>query len=262
MGNAPRSEAGFQRVKVLFAIFRSVIAKTACLWLSVQQREAHLTRFTNRAMEHIDTVLAVFPRLAAGYKDSAGYFMPEPNPHGYEVSVTCLLCNQPIQTEAQLSNHLKEQGHNASVDRFLKHFSKTKKLLERVKDLHSTRAEGVMARLEKLGCASWRNDVKGSLLSYVLSNANVQQETLVTVVTKLHDYEYAERLALIKLAVWKAECLKKMPAVGDDVVMADRWFTVGWKKYKTEQRNASAVVIVVSAVAPFLDPPEPYVVAL
>jgi hypothetical protein len=85
------------------------------------------------------------------------------------------------------------------------------------------------------------------------------QVELEAVLQKLTLYEYKERLVLLALAVWKAQCIASMPAMTGTIayfVAAERmqhWATVGWKTVKAEHRDANnAMNIIVKAVRPFL----------
>lgn len=71
---------------------------------------------------------------------------------------------------------------------------------------------------------------------------------------KLKMCESNERLAVLALAVWKAQCVVDMPKddVKDAYLAAMEWARKGWKSRKQEQRNANAIDTVVLAVKPFL----------
>jgi hypothetical protein len=78
---------------------------------------------------------------------------------------------------------------------------------------------------------------------------------LAAAMTILRKYEYLEPLALLELAVWKAECLKQMPSIHHGIFRAQQWIASGWKAHKTEQRSSNAMSIIIALVQPFLDPP-------
>jgi hypothetical protein len=59
---------------------------------------------------------------------------------------------------------------------------------------------------------------------------------------------------LLGLAVWKAECLWKMPK-DSSVHDATVWIESGWKKCKGEQLSSNAIPVIVRAVGPFLGYP-------
>jgi hypothetical protein len=61
-----------------------------------------------------------------------------------------------------------------------------------------------------------------------------------------------ERLTLLALAVWKAQCLRQMPAV-DDFDAAQDWMRYGWKACKPHQRASNAMDIIILAVRSFLE---------
>jgi hypothetical protein len=60
-----------------------------------------------------------------------------------------------------------------------------------------------------------------------------------------------ERLTLVGLAVWKAQCLRQIPPL-TDYYCVQQWLSSVWKLCKPEQRTSNAMDIVVSMVRGFL----------
>jgi hypothetical protein len=63
-------------------------------------------------------------------------------------------------------------------------------------------------------------------------------------------FEHSERLVLLRLAVWKADCHLQLPEMtrGNLVLAVMEWGKEGWKSVKEERRLSNAMTIVASAV--------------
>jgi hypothetical protein len=103
-------------------------------------------------------------------------------------------------------------------------------------------AQGALERLERLETPAWRDAVQAALFRYLISN-DTRLDLLNSAVHNLQDYERAERVAVLHLAVWKAMCLYS----------SQEWPRSGWKECKAEQQNSRAMKIIVEGVSPFLE---------
>jgi hypothetical protein len=71
-----------------------------------------------------------------------------------------------------------------------------------------------------------------------------KKQTIGKVISSMQKYEFGERLALLWLAVWKVECLSKMP-VASYYLTAQKWFSSGWKSYKLKKRKFKTMTTIV-----------------
>jgi hypothetical protein len=100
----------------------------------------------------------------------------------------------------------------------------------------------------------WRNAVQAELFRCVFeSPLNDKDNKLETTLIQLRRYECWERLVLVGLAVWKAQCLWQMPD-DCDYFASEEWIASDWKICKAAQRESSAMDVIVKCVRPFLDP--------
>jgi hypothetical protein len=87
------------------------------------------------------------------------------------------------------------------------------------------------------------------------TDVNADNESQCQTLLHLRRHHYSERLALIGLAAWKAQCLCQVPNSGQYLAYA-QWIASGWKTCKASQRDSNAMNVIVQCVTPFLDPPQ------
>jgi hypothetical protein len=85
-------------------------------------------------------------------------------------------------------------------------------------------------------------------------NDTEEIEALERPMKKLRMFEHSERLVLLRLAVWRAECQLQLPEMtrGNLVLAVMDWGKEGWKDAKKERRLSNAMNIVASAVGLYL----------
>jgi hypothetical protein len=106
--------------------------------------------------------------------------------------------------------------------------------------------------------APWRNSVLAGMFHYVFgpsTDVHADNELLRHTLLQLRQHHNLERLALIGLATWKAQCLCQVPVSGYYLTYA-QWVASGWKTCKTSQRDSNAMNVIVKCVKPFFDPPQ------
>jgi hypothetical protein len=124
-----------------------------------------------------------------------------------------------------------------------------------LRNFDNSHLQQTLERMEKLGLPAWRDAVGAALLSHITSSLQVAEPPLLAkAMNLLIKYEHWEHLALLELAIWKAECLDRMPDIKNNFSKAVDWMARGWKMHKEELRSSNAIAIVVSLVRPFLDP--------
>jgi hypothetical protein len=82
------------------------------------------------------------------------------------------------------------------------------------------------------------------------TNSSVQR-TAVTI--SLEKHEFAERVAFLNLAVWKAACVRASLPTGTfcSVLDCQDWTRSGWKILKTEMRESNIIAIVFAHAVPW-----------
>jgi hypothetical protein len=163
------------------------------------------------------------------------------NPYCY-----CLLCGQYFAVRDKRSQHMESYGHGKQVEQFNASLHRAVSVLQRIDD---SQQRAVLDRMEKLGSPAWRNAVAAALLIHITSNR--QEALLAKAMSLLVKYERLEQLALLELAIWKAECLNRMPDIKNDYSKAVSWIKSGWKTLKEELRGSSAIAIIISLVRPY-----------
>jgi hypothetical protein len=112
--------------------------------------------------------------------------------------------------------------------------------------------------LDQITHARWRNSVQAGLFRFVFcpaTDVHADNELLRQTLLNLRRHHCSERLALVGLAAWKAQCLCQVPDSGHYLTYA-QWIASGWKTCKASQRDSNAMNVIVTSVKPFLDPPQ------
>jgi hypothetical protein len=121
-----------------------------------------------------------------------------------------------------------------------------------LRNFDDSHQQGVLDRMEKLGLPAWKDALRADLFCYLTSDH--QTDLLVKAERTLMKYEQLERLVLLQLAIWKAECLMQMPDTEIGYSKAVDWMKSGWKALKVEMRGSNAIGTVLSLVHPFMGP--------
>jgi hypothetical protein len=165
-------------------------------------------------------------------------------------SYVCMLCSVEIPNDEAL--HMHNIVHSDRIKKLHGDFERTKGIVHRFKNIYSdSTAKGALERLERLETPAWRDAVQAALFRYLISH-DKKLDLLDSAVQELQRYEHSEQMAVLHLAVWKAVCLLQMPEKVD-YYLAQEWVRSGWKSCKAEQRNSSAMSILLSSVLPFVE---------
>jgi hypothetical protein len=185
---------------------------------------------------------------------------------------TCRLCDRGPLSKDHFQLHCSETSH-------------TEKLAEVTKDVRFIQA--FVKRLHQLSqtplgaidttsmCPTWRNAIRAEALQFLMSPHEEEASDHSCIYRRYNQpvpvprhqlremtrYMFLEQLALLALAVWKAQCLMQMPD-GGGFLVSEQWVKSGWKAQKDQHKDSDAMAIVASAVRPFLDPPLQYSVIL
>jgi hypothetical protein len=165
---------------------------------------------------------------------------------GYDMSISwqCALCN--VSAPAL---HVLDAQHVERELRLLDDLRQIAKVVQRLISLFTVPFHCELDFLEQITHAPWRNSVQAGLFCYVFAGTDD-----VNLDKELSRHEYSERLALVELAAWKAQCLWQMPD-SCPYLEYTQWIDSGWKTCKRMQRHSNAMNVIVSSVRPFLDPP-------
>jgi hypothetical protein len=162
----------------------------------------------------------------------------------------CMLCERVVQVGAWL-HHTKEESHQ-SRRAALKAVTMAEQLL------HARRKEASSwtSRIGSFSFVAWQDELYQKVFNFVTDGSKDSN----SVTLPLEKFEFLERVALIRLAVWKVTCLLSPPpiAVGPfrNVMDCQAWIQSGWKVLKNHKRDSTAIGIVLAQVIPFLDQSE------
>jgi hypothetical protein len=139
-------------------------------------------------------------------------------------------------------------AHEATSD----HVSKSNQARQVLRDErmlwhHRSHARLFMPRVASLSLREHQNDVHLLLFRYVCNT----DETLDPVQGVLKNYEFMDRVTMLLLAIWKANCVLQPPYPLHDALDWNEWITKGWKETK-QQMLSSKVFLVYSLVVEYL----------
>jgi hypothetical protein len=161
----------------------------------------------------------------------------------------CTLCQQSGMNENSANCHLSEKSH---VERMTRARGERENYVRLVSRWDRLRFEQKLKRLKQEDAASLPDNVLAAAFRCLQAKDYVTASEFKGRAEKLlHKYENMERLSILHLAVWKAECLAQMPAV-NTFFAAQEWMTIGWKGRKPKHCQSGAMHTVVSLVLPFL----------
>ena len=109
--------------------------------------------------------------------------------------------------------------------------------------------------LSSLGLPSWQQQVYGLILARSYQTADCafhERDTKQHALRLLDKLEHLERIALVKLAVWKGQCLSNPSDEIKTYFDYSDWTRRGWKESKETFKDNSAMGIIVDCLAPFL----------
>jgi hypothetical protein len=171
----------------------------------------------------------------------------------FESSYKCALCRVDLPFNAKEFHYydLEHERRERGLYNDLQHI---KVVMQRLIRLFTKPWRDELDILDQMVHVPWRNAVQAELFRCVFEPAQDDKDNkLENVLIQLRRYECWERLVLIGLAVWKAQCLWQMP--GDcDYFASEQWIATDWKTCKAAQRESSAMDVIVKCVRPFLDP--------
>jgi hypothetical protein len=168
-------------------------------------------------------------------------------------SLECLVCARNFFSKAALDIHCTEPGHASVLEQVQSDFGKVLNLMKRLNRLAEAEIFAELDKLEHSTCPDWKNAIHAELFRHLMNPLDSGRTTLHA----LSKFEYCERLALLQLAVWKAECIQQVPTQINNSLSCNLWM-----QHKDEQAESNAMAIVVEAVRPFLKPPKNFVVPL
>lgn len=122
-----------------------------------------------------------------------------------------------------------------------------------------------LAAVEQLGDRAVVNEIHADLFraSIQLPNSDGQQHDILSnsyafaeltapIRKKIKLAEHFNRLVLLAMAVWKAQCVLCVPTTNSNCyLVAQEWSRSGWKQCKNEHRTSNAIGIILAAVRPF-----------
>jgi hypothetical protein len=164
----------------------------------------------------------------------------------------CRLCERADMTEMEAKCHLREPSHLEKMEVASATYIRYKHKLGNMIELFD---DSRFKRLKREDSRSLPDNVLASVYRCIMFDAPhdlTQYMATDEAAIVLEKYENMERLAVLHLAVWKAECLSQMPAVVYTLSSAQEWMTKGWKDCKAEHGKSGAMHTIVSLVLPFL----------
>jgi hypothetical protein len=205
-------------------------------------------------MNSFHLTIQILERVSPSYGDPCYVSVTDASSTRKAVSYQCLLCGHRAGSDYDsLEQHKAQPYHRQQVEQFKSTLCGAVSIL---RNFDQSQGQGALDRMEKLGLSAWRNSVGAAFLSHMTSNldsTNRQQPLFTRAMQTLVKYERLERLALLELAIWKAECLNRMPDIKDDYSKAVSWMKSGWKTLKEELRGSSAIAIIISLVLPYTE---------
>jgi hypothetical protein len=174
--------------------------------------------------------------------------------HGPE-RFECLLCDRDDMTKQAVEYHCGEDTHKANLKVLKREQHEALDVIYRWNLVHEMPD---CKRLQGADRLALSDDVLAAAYRFTAAKSEKEKKkhTIGKVVSLMHKYEFGERLALLSLAVWKVECMSKMP-VTSDYLAAQTWFSSGWKSHKLKNRKSKTMTTIVSLVLPFLKNPKP-----
>jgi hypothetical protein len=165
----------------------------------------------------------------------------------------CCLCDVSGITDSALQPHRGSTRHCQNVLLFVDSLEQVNAASMRACHLYAATRRHEIGMLDELCHARWRDAAHAELYRYLAApyTSVDELELLERPVTRLKTCLQNERLVLLALAVWKAQCLRQMP-VGD-FDAAQNWMRCGWKACKPLQRASNAMDIIILAVRSFLE---------
>jgi hypothetical protein len=155
--------------------------------------------------------------------------------------------------------HIKEARHLKRLRGMESDLNLVKKVMWRYVTLFTNPVQQeVTAFLDQVRHPPWRQAVQAGLYHYLFDPSNSscdedkERQLLDESLCKIRRYMHQERLVLLRLAAWKAQCLGQMPG-NLDYLSSAQWASVDWKMCKVEQRECNAIGVIVGAIRPFLD---------
>jgi hypothetical protein len=179
---------------------------------------------------------------------------------------TCPICKVESMSLDVFQAHVDTQQHKAAYKDL---YNLIEKKVERYKKFFCAPLFSKIARLKKVRDLKQKLEIEAGLFRYLTAPASsdecdddseAQRAELEPAMKMLDQYEYNERLVVLALAVWRAQCLESLSALSANgqtgwtavLEYLMQWSQSGWKAHKAEHRNSSAMDIVVRAVLPFL----------
>jgi hypothetical protein len=187
----------------------------------------------------------------------AGYFSTEKGPY------TCGICNEENMSLDALETHVNTQRHKTV---YKDEYNRLQKKAQRYTDFFYGPLKREIRRVQNVRDLKQKQAIEAGLFRYLTAPASPNERDddsaarrvqLEPAQKMLEQYECKERLVILALAVWKAQCLESLSTNGHTGLTSvleylKQWTQSGWKVHKAEHRNSSAIDIVVQAVIPFL----------
>ena len=116
-------------------------------------------------------------------------------------------------------------------------------------------SDELQPRIAQLGLATWQQQVYGLILarSYQTRTCGCHEhDTKQQALRRLEKLEHYERMALLKLAVWKGQCLSNPNVELKSYFDYSDWSRRGWKELKETFKDHSAMGTIVECIGPLL----------
>jgi DNA-binding transcriptional ArsR family regulator len=162
----------------------------------------------------------------------------------------CKLCKRKGMSESAARHHLKEPMHEKRMEQVSEQRDDVMEVVSGWLHIHD---EPSMKRLKRDDVEDLPDKLLAEVFRYI-TNLEFPNESysLANAKELMIKHENMERLTLLHLAVWKAQCLVNMPDSYNSFFAAQEWMANGWKASKAHGRKSGAMHTVVSLVLPFL----------
>jgi hypothetical protein len=161
----------------------------------------------------------------------------------------CSLCKCRNMTLHGATQHSREEAHKRKLQELETMQDDAISTIVRWTRIHESPE---CKRLKEADHKSLPDNVLASVYRFIASSTAPERRVhFGEAVGNLVIFEHAERLTLLWLAVWKAECLQQIPVISD-LFTAQKWLASEWKKQKLAQRQSRAMNTIVSLVSPFV----------
>jgi hypothetical protein len=166
-------------------------------------------------------------------------------------------------SHCSLGYHASEARHVQKRGEFLLDLQYMKTVLHRYVRLFTLPHSAEIANSNQISDPLWRDFVQAALFRYLVApmcdtldmeGALGERDLLKQALERVQSRQFWNHSSLLACAVWKAQCMLKMPVGGGGLFAHQQYEISGWKRSKPQQLKSAAISTIVSSVRPFLDP--------